>query len=179
GRLEPAKNFAILLNAFAIVHRRHPEWTMRVIGDGSQREELRAQVRRLGLSHRVSLPGTVTPVDREWAAGGIAALSSDFESFGLTVIEAMHFGLPVVSTDCRYGPPELITHGEDGLLCPVGDADRLGAALCRFIEDRELRRRCSRAARRTAERYVPEQVVVEHEKLFNHLLESRTLPASA
>ncbi|ADD39899.1 glycosyltransferase family 4 protein [Stackebrandtia nassauensis] len=175
GRLEPAKNFAMLIDAFAIVHRHHPEWRLRVVGDGSQLDGLRAQIQRLGLSHRVSLPGMITPMDREWAAGGIAALSSDFESFGLTVIEAMHFGLPVVSTHCRYGPPEIITDGEDGLLCPVGDAERFGAALCRLIEDRALWRRCSRTARRTAGRYVPEEVVADYEKLFNRQLEHRDL----
>lgn len=62
--------------------------------------------------------GAHSPIETEWAKGSIAAVSSDAESFGMTLVEAMHCGVPVVSTDCRYGPGEIIANGKDGLLSP-------------------------------------------------------------
>ncbi|HZE41231.1 MAG TPA: glycosyltransferase [Stackebrandtia sp.] len=178
GRLETPKNFMMLLDAFALVARRHRDWTLRIVGDGSMRDELRQRADALGLGARVWFPGEITPMDREWAGGEIAAVTSDFESFGLTIVEAMHAGLPVVSTACRYGPPEIITPGQDGMLSPVGDAAGFGAQLDRLIADTRLRRRLARAARRRARCFTPDEIIVDYEKLFTRLVEQRELAVS-
>ena len=119
GRLIPIKRYDRLISAFAKVAAEHPGWTLRIYGRGPQKARLREQIERLGLSDRVFLMGAVSPIETEWAKGAIAAVSSDMESFGMTIVEAMHCGVPVVATDCPHGPGEIITDGQDGTARPA------------------------------------------------------------
>src|SRR5262249_2174073 len=117
----------------------------------------------------------VSPIETEWAKGSIAAVSSDLESFGMTIVEAMHCGVPVVATDCPHGPGEIISHGADGLLVPLsGGAEACADALLELIDDRELRRRLGAAAREKAAAYAPEAIALCYERLFETLRERRS-----
>ena len=91
--------------------------------------------------------GPANPLDPEWAKGSIAAVTSSLESFGMTIVEAMRCGLPVVSTDCPHGPAEIIDNGVDGRLVPTGDTDAIAAALLDLINNDDLRQQMGRAAR--------------------------------
>jgi glycosyltransferase involved in cell wall biosynthesis len=177
GRLIKVKRYDRLLKAFALVSERHPDWRLRLYGRGRQQEPLRATIDRLGLYDRAYLMGACSPIETEWAKGAVAAVSSDGESFGMTLVEAMHCGVPVVSTDCPYGPGEIISHGEDGLLSPLGDekaAVRAYAdALLQLIENPEQRQRMSQAAREKAARYAPERIATEYEQLIERLTATR------
>ena len=73
--------------------------------------------------------------------------------------EAMAAGLPVISFDCNYGPAEMITHGRDGLLVPVGDVAALSAALSRLIEDGALRKGLADEAAKSAGRFTRENIM--------------------
>ncbi|MFJ3671062.1 glycosyltransferase family 4 protein [Streptomyces sp. NPDC090106] len=173
GRLVPVKRFDLLIEAFAAVAAEHPDWTLRIYGKGEEHQRLRALVDRLGLYNNVFLMGAVTPMEAEWVKGSIAVATSNFEPFGMTIVEAMRCGLPVVSTDCAYGPGEIITPGQDGRLVPVGDRAALSAALLDLVRDDGLRRRMGVAARQNARRYAPAPVVAQAERLFEDLLEAR------
>lgn len=173
GRLVDWKRFDILVQAFAKVVAERPDWTLRVFGDGSQKQELRKLIEELDLHNHVFLMGRRSPLDPEWAKASIAAASSDTEPFGMTLVEAMRCGLPVVSTACDYGPPEIISHGADGMLVPVGDVKAMAAGLLELINDDERRRRTGRTAWQRAQRYDPSQVVREYEKLFRELAQAK------
>lgn len=173
GRLEPIKRYDLLLAAFATVVERHPDWRLRVYGHGKQAPELRELVDRLGLNDTVMLMGSRHPIDAEWVKGSIAAVTSDMESFGLTLVEAMDCGLPVVSTACPYGPPEIIDDGQQGLLTPTGDADAFAEALCRLIENPDLRQEMATAGRKRATEFSPDSVADQYEDLFTRLLATR------
>ncbi|MFJ7629209.1 glycosyltransferase family 4 protein [Streptomyces sp. NPDC097595] len=173
GRLAPVKRFDLLIDAFAAVAAAYPDWQLRIYGRGEERDRLRALIDRLGLYNNVFLMGAAIPMEAEWVKGSIAAVTSDFESFGMTIVEAMRCGLPVVSTDCPYGPGEIIADGEDGRLVPVGDRDALAGALLDLVGDDELRRRMGRNARENSRRYGPTPVVAQAERLFEELLAAR------
>ncbi|KUJ69988.1 glycosyl transferase family 1 [Streptomyces albus subsp. albus] len=186
GRLIPVKRYDLLVSAWATVAAHHPDWALRIYGRGPRQAALRSQIDELGLADRITLMGAHAPIETEWAKGSIAAVTSREESFGMTIVEAMHCGVPVVATDCPHGPGEIITHGEDGLLVPVGDADAIAAGLCKLIEDDELRLAMGAAARTAAERYAPEQIADRYQDLFDRLRErraaapaDRTAPARA
>ncbi|MGW4298791.1 glycosyltransferase family 4 protein [Streptomyces sp. NPDC004646] len=173
GRLVPVKGYDLLVRAFAKVAAEHPDWRLRVYGIGEERDRLRDLVHELGLSNNVHLMGATAPMEGEWVKASIGAASSVFEPFGMTIVEAMRCGLPVVSTDCRYGPGEIIRDGVDGRLVPPGDSDAFGAALLDLVRDDERRRAMGRAAAENARRYAPESVVAEAERLLTDAVAAR------
>ncbi|MER6995019.1 glycosyltransferase family 4 protein [Streptomyces sp. NPDC000410] len=169
GRLASEKQYDVLIKAFGKVVAARPEWTLRICGWGNQKDRLRARIDELGLYNSVYLMGPRSPIEPEWVKGAIAVSTSRHESFGMTLVEAMRCGLPVVSTDCDYGPREIIADGVDGLLVPVGDADAVAQALLRLIDDEELRGRMGAAARENARRFDPGPVAQKYEELFAEL----------
>ncbi|MFZ3555295.1 glycosyltransferase [Streptomyces sp. BH055] len=155
GRLIPVKNYALLIEAFGHVVAKRPDWSLRLYGRGRLAGRLRAQVMAAGLSNHVRLMGAVAPIEPEWAKGSIAAVSSNAESFGMTLVEAMHAGLPVVATDCPYGPGEIIDDGRDGYLVQPGDPKAFADALLDLIEDDERRHAMAEAAQEKALTFTP------------------------
>lgn len=129
GALKPAKDHALLIEAFAQVIASGEDAVLAIVGSGSLEAALRRQIARLGLGERVLLPGfTRTPGD--WYAGAdLFVLSSTHEGFGNVLVEALHAGLPVVATDCPFGPREVLGGGRFGRLPPPGDAARLAEAI--------------------------------------------------
>ncbi|MFF4525513.1 glycosyltransferase family 4 protein [Streptomyces bluensis] len=174
GRLMPVKRYDLLVEAFAKVVAAHPEWRLRIYGQGPERANLRAAIDRLGLNDHAFLMGPHATMETEWAKASVAAVSSEWESFGMTILEAMHAGVPVVATDCPHGPGEIITDGSDGLLVPSGDPDALAAGLLKLIEDPDQMRRLGAAARSTVQRFAPSAIALQYEQLIGELLEART-----
>ncbi|MGW0706038.1 glycosyltransferase family 4 protein [Streptomyces sp. NPDC002643] len=176
GRLIPIKRYDRLLDAFAKIAAEHPDWTLRLYGRGPEKANLREHIDRLGLHDRAFLMGAVSRIETEWAKGAVAAVSSDMESFGMTIVEAMHCGVPVVATDCPHGPGEIIADGEDGLLVPLdgdGTVDAYADALNRLVSDSELRARLGAGALKKAETYAPDAIARRYEALFEQLSGAR------
>lgn len=149
GRLDAQKDHATLVQAFARLAPRHPQWQLRILGEGALRPELEHLVDRLGLQAQVSLPGVTARIDDEYRQATAFVLSSRYESFGLATAEAMSHGLPVVGfADCP-GTNELIRAGHTGLLVEPGP-DRVSAlatALDGLLRDEALRKRLGEAGR--------------------------------
>jgi glycosyltransferase involved in cell wall biosynthesis len=173
GRLVPVKRYDLIIEAFARVAAEHPDWQLRVYGKGEERDRLRALVHRLGLGDNVFLMGPAAPMEAEWVKGSIGAAASNFEPFGMTLVEAMRCGLPVVSTDCPYGPGEIIQDGVDGRLVPVGDTAAFAGALLDLVRDDERRRRMGRSAIENARRFAPGPVLEQAEDLFERAVAAR------
>jgi glycosyltransferase involved in cell wall biosynthesis len=153
GRLRRVKGYDRLIRAFATVVGDHPDWQLRICGDGRERAALQALVGELGLAAHVQLIGLVRHVEHELERASVFVLSSRAEGLPLALLEAMSKGVPVVSFDCPTGPREVIAHGVDGLLVPNGDEAALGRAIAALIEDDALRRRLGSAAIRKAEAF--------------------------
>ncbi|GAA2438673.1 glycosyltransferase family 4 protein [Streptomyces macrosporus] len=170
GRLAPAKRYDLLLRAFAKVVKERPDWRLRLYGGGREEARLRALVEELDLYNHAFLMGPVHPIEAEWVKGSVAAVTSSLESFGMTIVEAMRCGLPVVATACPHGPGEIIADGVDGRLVPPGDVDAIAGALLELINDDELRQRMGRAAIADAARYDPARIGEMYSSLFAELV---------
>lgn len=127
GRLAAQKNFGLLIDAFSRIAG--PDDSLAIIGEGSARRALEAQIARLGLGAKVRLPGHVSPLDAELAAADALVLSSEYEGVPAVVAEALAAGLPVVSTRCSVSMDDMLGSGRFGLLVPVGDAAALAQAM--------------------------------------------------
>ncbi|MFJ3902794.1 glycosyltransferase [Streptomyces sp. NPDC090025] len=178
GRLTPVKRYDLLIDAFADVAAARPDWKLRIYGTGDASTNLRGalarQIERRDLGAHVFLMGTAHPMEPEWAKGSLAAVTSRRESFGMTIVEAMRCGLPVVATDCPHGPAEIIEDGVDGRLVPVDDTAAVSAALLALINDDEARARASKAALAAAERFDPVRIAARHESVWAELTAAGT-----
>ncbi|MCZ0986295.1 glycosyltransferase family 4 protein [Streptomyces diastatochromogenes] len=166
GRMHPIKRYDLLIRAFAELAEEFPDWQLRIYGDGGEAGRLRGLVTELGLTGRVLFMGGFSPIESEWAKGSIAAVTSSAESFGMTLVEAMRCGLPVVSTDCPVGPREILADGEDGFLVPNGEVEGIAWGLRRLMADEPLRRAMGAAALRNAARFDPSAVADRYLELF-------------
>lgn len=135
GKLKPEKNHALLIRSFARLLRRRPAKLM-ILGDGPLRRETAELIASEGLSDHVVMPGFVADPWPYYASADLFALTSDYEGFGNVLVEAMHCGLPVVSTDCPTGPREILGGGDFGILVPIDDEAALAAALEQGLRDR-------------------------------------------
>ncbi|MFJ8822255.1 glycosyltransferase family 4 protein [Streptomyces sp. NPDC102467] len=169
GRLAPVKRYDLLIRAFDKVRAERPDWRLRIYGGGKQKDKLRHLIDELGLYNHVFLMGTANPIEPEWAKGSVAAVTSTFESFGMTIVEAMRCGLPVVATDCPHGPGEIIDNGVDGRLVEVGNVDAISAGLLELINDDALRRRMAEKALANSARFDPARIAERYEDLFGSL----------
>ncbi|MFD7818197.1 glycosyltransferase family 4 protein [Streptomyces sp. NPDC059785] len=169
GRLAPVKRYDLLIKAFDRVREQRPDWRLRIYGGGRQKDKLRGLIDQLGLYNHVYLMGPANPIEPEWAKGSIAAVTSSLESFGMTIVEAMRCGLPVVSTDCPHGPGEIIDDGVDGRLVEVGNTEAIARGLLELINDDEKRLRMAGAALKDSERFDPARIAERYESLFAEL----------
>lgn len=132
GSLKEQKNHKLLIDAFSLLRKEVPA-KLRILGEGRLRKDLEAQVRGLGLSNDVSLPGFRPDPADDYAEAQLFVLSSDNEGFGNVIVEALEQGTPVVSTDCPGGPGEILDAGRYGALVPVGDCLGLAQAMKRAL----------------------------------------------
>lgn len=139
GRLIPAKNYPLLIQAFTQFSSTHPEYTLEIYGDGSEKERIARRIMDSPVRHQIHLMGTRKDVLDRILDAGIFVLSSDFEGMPNALLEAMALGIPSISTDCPPGgPSDLINHNENGLLIPVGNAEELCKAMCQLADDPKL-----------------------------------------
>jgi glycosyltransferase involved in cell wall biosynthesis len=133
GRLTAQKDFVNLLRAFAIVKQSRPSRLV-ILGDGPERAALGDLIDRLDLVSDVDMPGFDANPYSYMSRAAVFVLSSAWEGLPTVLIEAMACGTPVVATDCRSGPAEILVGGRFGELVPVGDAAALAAAILRTLE---------------------------------------------
>ncbi len=159
GRLTRQKGFDLLLEAFARITDRHPDWKLVIWGEGEARTELEAQRDALGLRDRVEMPGLTARPGLWLETADAFVLSSRYEGWGIVLLEAMAARLPVVSFACDWGPTDMIADGEDGILVPDGDVTALADALSSVMGDETLRTRLAANAQANVQRYDAEHVL--------------------
>ncbi len=170
ARMSPQKDHFSLIQAFSIASSRNSQLRLLLVGDGSLRSELEAQVKALDLKDKVRFLGVRADVPEILAAADMFVLSSRWEGNSLSVMEAMAAGKPVIATAVG-GVPELVQHGISGVLVPPGDVEALAEAILKLAGDRNLRRQMGKEAfGRAKERFDVSVMVREYEALYERLL---------
>lgn len=167
GRLEPQKNYPLLLGAFALFHEKYPEYTLHIFGRGCLLAELEKTAEELGITEMVIFEGYAQDVHEKILDAGMYVLSSDYEGISNALLEAMALGMPVIATDCPIGGSRLcITHGENGLLVPVGDVEAMEQAMGRLAGDSGFASRLGREAAKVRLRFSEEAVMEEWKRVL-------------
>ena len=165
GRLEQAKRPDIFLDAVRQLARRMPV-KAEMYGKGSLEGSLEKRIRDYGLSQCVSLCGHSENLYENMRKAALFVLTSDYEGMPNVILEAMNAGLPVVATDCDYGPRELIT-ADTGRLVPAGDAHAIADAMSELLSCAELSVKLGDNAKRFVERYhSTDKIIQQWTKLF-------------
>ena len=132
GRLCTQKDFSTLIRAFSYVCK-VCESRLIILGQGEERPKLETLVRALGLKERADFPGFVDNPYAYLARSAVFVLSSRWEGLGNVLIEALACGVPIVATDCPYGPGEVLEAGRFGSLVPVRDPEAMGQAILQVL----------------------------------------------
>jgi glycosyltransferase involved in cell wall biosynthesis len=165
GRLKALKGFDYLLDALVEVRKTVPA-SLWIVGEGEERLTLELKIRRLGLEGCVRLLGFQENPFKYMAAADLFVLSSLYEGFGNVIVEAMACGVPVVATNCPYGPGEIIEDGRNGILAPPADAAALAAAILRVLSDENIKQKLSIEGKDRANDFEAHAIAAAYGELF-------------
>ena len=160
GRLNEVKRFDLLIRLFNVVHTQFPEWKLRIVGEGEEREKLEAAIRELDAADYVTLTGKqdAAGVEEEMLRASIYAMTSRSEGFPFVLLEAESCALPIVAFDVRVGPGFVVQDGVNGFLAPDMVYESFCEKLASLMKDDALRLKMAEAAKAHAEQFSREQV---------------------
>ena len=182
GRLVALKRFQDVIAAFATLAPDYPSLQLRIVGDGPERLSLQQRCRQLGVADRVTFCGSVEEPAGLVAGSACFVSSSETEGFGMAIVEALAAGVPVVSSDCAFGPREILSPSTDprkllqpdgdietapyGVLYPVGSVAALERALRAVLVDETLRASLARCGPGRAAAFSIDRSTTEYERLL-------------
>lgn len=146
-RLHPQKNLQMMIKAFSMLHKDHPEYRLEIYGQGNEREALEALISELGLKDSVLLPGFAGDIHQKMLDAAMYVSSSNYEGISNSMLEALGMGVPTVVTDCPVGGARMvIQNGVNGMLVPVGDTEGFYKAMKKIVDDKEFAQHLSKEA---------------------------------
>jgi len=172
GRYVYEKGFDMLIQAWSLISSKHPDWILRIYGDGNQ-EPYCKQIYRHHIEKTCLLEHSVPNIVDKYTESSIFVLSSRFEGFGMVITEAMSCGLPVVSFACPYGPRAIIEEGVDGFLVEPENIKSLSEKMNFLMEHEEKRIQMGQMARQNSKRFRIEKIADQWKALFLDLLSTQ------
>jgi len=166
GRYNDAKGYDYLIDAWEIVHKRCPDWTLQVYGSGEYYNQVVKWIDERNLGNSIILHEPTGQIMDKYLESSICVMSSRYEGFPMVLLEAMACGVPCVAFDCPYGPRNIIRNEEDGLLVEYLNSQALADGISRLIQDEDLRKRFGRQARDNVKRFSKESIMSQWEKVF-------------
>lgn len=166
GRLEWQKGFDRLIDIWAMVAPRHPDWHLDIFGSGTLEEMLKQQIHHAGLDDTIAIHPFSTNIREEYLKSSILAMTSRFEGFSLVLLEAMQNGVPIVAFDCPFGPSDVIVEDTSGYLVPDGNMSLYANRLDYLLSDAVLRQQMSQNALDIVRKYDVKSVMQRWRELF-------------
>ncbi len=170
GRISAQKNFEAMIKIWNKICRQAPGWKLRIVGDGSGMDSLQRLVKDLGISDFTELIGRSFNVDKELDSAQVFVLTSKYEGFAVVLVEAMTFGLPIVSFDTPYGPSEIVRNNVDGFIVGYNDKEAFANKLLMLIRDETLRQRMSDNALTRSKDFTPDAIAEKWMETYSRLL---------
>ena len=168
GRLVSLKGFDLLIEAFNLFQVKCPDWTLKIVGEGEEKENLNKLIEKLNLSDKVILTGYCNDMQKMYCESSIYVLSSKWEGFPMVLTECMEVGLPMISFDIDV-MKEFIANGIDGILVPKFDVNKLASSLENLASDFELRSKISKNCLKKIEMLSENNILDEWKKVLEEL----------
>jgi GalNAc-alpha-(1->4)-GalNAc-alpha-(1->3)-diNAcBac-PP-undecaprenol alpha-1,4-N-acetyl-D-galactosaminyltransferase len=172
GRLSEEKGHSMLLDAYALSNAIKFGWKLKIVGTGPLKDHLLAKSKHLKIDNNVEFEGKSSNVYANLINAGIFVLPSNYEGFPNALMEALSVGVPSISTDCDYGPSELIQDGLNGLLVKVGDVNELKDQINNLINDTRLRDRFRLEGPKSMKKFDYEIVISKWNTLINEIIKN-------
>lgn len=169
GRLVHGKGYDRLIEVWADVQKKHPDWKLDIFGEGILHKDLSKKITEKKLEKVIKLNPYTTELDKEYLHSSLYIMASRFEGFGLVLIEAMRCGVPCIAFDCPYGPRDIIKNKTNGLLIKDGDIKGMSDAICYLIENKDIRKKMANAAKENVKRFFPEKIMPHWNDIFFEL----------
>ena len=137
GRLEDVKGFDLLIKSWKKISKTNPDYRLRIVGGGKLNKMLQDLINNMELNKFIEIVPPTKTIEDEYLKSSLFVLSSRFEPFGLVLIEAKSYGLPIISFDCPFGPREIVNDGYDGILVPNGDINKMADSIIYIMRNKD------------------------------------------
>ena len=174
SRIEaPHKNPYTLIDAFALVLKKHEDLNLVFVGDGPDRTKAMEYARAKGeeVSSHIFFEGAKTNVQDYYSSAFMMVQSSEFEGLPTTIIEALYSHLPIVATDCPTGPREILGNNDFGLLCKVHNATDMAKQINLLIENDKLYNHYKQESSKRTQAFMPETIKSRLLYILNLIME--------
>lgn len=170
GRLDKIKGFNDLIDLFNIFHKTHSDWLLHIVGDGPEKENLQNRINKLNLNNNILLCGNKTPkeLEQEYLNSSVCLMTSYSESFGLVLVEAASYGLPLIAFDSAQGAKEIIENNKNGFLIPNRNNILFVEKLKEITDNRDKLQELSLNSIATSEKFSKENVF----RLWNEFIDN-------
>lgn len=169
GRLSYPKNFSRLIDIAKTVFERHPDWCWDIYGEGEERARLQQKIETLGLINHVKLRGQVSDLLLRYENYSFIVMTSRYEGFPMSLLEASANRLPLVSFDIKTGPSEIIKNNVNGYLLNSGDTNGMIDKICKLIENNAIRSEMSQKSYESSFAFGMKEINKQWQEVFEEI----------
>ena len=168
GRLATVKDYETTINAFKILSEKGINEKLYIIGDGNNRKNLEKMIKVSRLENQIFLLGAKNNPYIWMKNADIFIHSSKLEGFGLVLVEAMHCGVPVISSNFKCGAKEILLNGECGELFEIGNDEELAQKIEKLLFDNDRRKKYILKSREIVDKYSMEKILKNYKELIEN-----------
>jgi len=168
ARLMPQKRIDLMIESWTLVANRFPDWKVKVLGDGLEKENLKNLINEKGIGDSFILDGAVKDVREKLYRSDVLCLTSEYEGFGIVLIEAMNMGVPVMAME-YVGVHDIIEDGVDGYVVKFGDVKEYADKLALLMSSSDERKRLAKNAYKSVRKFDREVVMEKWCELFDEM----------
>jgi glycosyltransferase involved in cell wall biosynthesis len=171
GRMVYNKGYDFLIDVFEKLTQSHPEWTLRIIGEGPLKESIISRVEASGLKDRVEILTPTHLIMAQYLQASVYLMTSRTEGLPMVLLEAQACGLPIVSFNCETGPSDIVIDNENGFLIDCFDIEKMAQKISILCSDYDLRTKFGKNAVENVKKFRPEVINPMWEDLFQKIVQ--------
>ena len=175
GRHSYEKGFDRMLDIWKKTIVNYPDWTLDIYGKSNTEIDLEDYAEKIGVQKKVSFYGNFDEIIDKYLNGSIYIMTSHYEGFGMVLIEAMAFGLPVIAYDCPVGPSSVITNNVDGYLIENGNEELFVKKLSALMGNQDLRKQLGQNGQESVLRFDLDTIMNQWKSLFEDLAKNKSI----